>query len=49
MASGNFDSSDEFAWDSSVYALMHTQEYLEAGQNIVELDDDTVMDSYLPG
>ena len=46
MASKNFDDDGEFSWDSSVYALLETQECLEKNPNLVEFDEDQLIDSY---
>ena len=48
MASQDFDENGEFSWDSSVYALLETQEYLEENPNLIEFDENPLIDSYEP-
>ena len=48
MASKNFDDGGDFSWDSSLYALMDTQQFLEENPNLVEFDENPLIDSYVP-
>ena len=48
MTSANLEDGGEFLWDSWVYALVQTQQCLEAGENLNELDDDSLLDSHVP-